>query len=100
MVTKFPKLVAAFDFGTMYSGYAFSLHGEPMKIIRSPLWNSGNHLSHKTPTSILLNPNGEFDSFGYEAEDKYAHLVLENSSDGWYFFKRFKMFLHNDQVEF
>ena len=29
-------------------------------------WNSGEGVSYKAPTVVLLDEDGEFDSFGYE----------------------------------
>ncbi|VDI16587.1 Hypothetical predicted protein [Mytilus galloprovincialis] len=96
-------LVAAIDFGTTYSGYAFSMRDtyktEPLTIHANQAWNAGGKqlLSLKTPTCLLLNSNKEFDSFGYEAENKYAELVMDDEQDDYYFFHRFKMSLHNQK---
>ncbi|CAG2218767.1 unnamed protein product [Mytilus edulis] len=96
-------LVAAIDFGTTYSGYAFSMRDtyktEPLTIHANQAWNAGGKqlLSLKTPTCLLLNSNKEFDSFGYEAENKYAELVMDEEQDDYYFFHRFKMSLHNQK---
>ncbi|XP_062596838.1 heat shock 70 kDa protein 12B-like [Saccostrea cucullata] len=69
-------LVAAIDLGSTYSGFAFSYKHEyendPLKI-RSNNWTSGSGglLTLKTPTCVLFSKDKVFDSFGYEAEDKY-----------------------------
>ncbi|CAG2213183.1 Heat shock 70 kDa protein 12B,Heat shock 70 kDa protein 12A [Mytilus edulis] len=95
-------LVAAIDFGTTFSGYAFSFKSwfetDPNKIVTNSTWVAGqkNLISLKTPTCILLQPNKSFHSFGYEAEEKYAELALEEEHENWYFFKRFKMSLFNN----
>ncbi|CAG2207883.1 unnamed protein product [Mytilus edulis] len=92
-------LVAAIDFGTTYSGYAFSLRSDfekdPCKI-SSHNWTAASRglVSLKTPTSILLNPQQEFESFGYEAEDRYTALANEDLHHEWFYFRRFKMMLH------
>ena len=39
----------------------------------------------KTPTSLLLHPDGSFDSFGYEAEEKYANFFNGEDRDYLYF---------------
>jgi len=93
-------LVAAIDFGTAYSGYALSFKSNPMKIQTNQGWNAGSKMliSHKTPTCVLLNPQQQFDSFGYDAENKYANLLEDGKHQGWMFFRRFKMILHNIQV--
>ena len=55
-------VVAAIDFGTTFSGYAFSLRHEhekdPLCIKVNPQWEAGGRLSfsHKAPTAVLLNP--------------------------------------------
>lgn len=97
-------MVAALDFGTTYSGYAFSMiHDfkvDPLKIQANQAWNSGGGalLSLKTPTCILLNGKKEFVAFGYEAENKYADIVLDEEQDDYYYFHRFKMNLHSNKV--
>ncbi|XP_048730935.2 heat shock 70 kDa protein 12A-like isoform X2 [Ostrea edulis] len=92
--------VAALDFGTTYSGYAFSSRSDyqnnPLKIHANQAWNAGGSslFSLKTPTSLLLDSEGEFVSFGYEAENKYGSLALDGDSSRYLFFSRFKMKLH------
>ncbi|XP_052819941.1 heat shock 70 kDa protein 12A-like [Mya arenaria] len=94
-------IVAAFDFGTTYSGYAFSFRDNPDKIQTNQIWYAGGGASRlvslKTPTSVLLNPEGGFDKFGFEAEDKYAILAADNEHHGWRLFRRFKMVLHKNK---
>ena len=59
-------MVAAIDFGTTYSGYAFAFTSEPNNIRMNKNWACGQFNSYKTPTTILFGPNG-FMHFGYEA---------------------------------
>ncbi|KAK3588040.1 hypothetical protein CHS0354_012086 [Potamilus streckersoni] len=97
---KEPKIVvAAIDFGTTYSGYAYSfLHDfkkDPLKILATRVGRGGGE--DKMPTTILFTPNGEFHSFKYDAEDKYAKLVANDMHIGWSHFSRFKMKLHAQQ---
>lgn len=70
-------VVAAFDLGTAKSGYAFAFKNEPDKIHTNAVWNSGSgqFLSLKTSTCVLLNPAKQCVAFGFEAEDKYAMLT-------------------------
>ena len=96
--------VAAIDFGTTYSGYAFSskddFEKEPMKI-NANVWNAGarNLLSTKSPTALLLNPDMTFNSFGYDAETTYSELAEDGEEyKDYYYFHRFKMLLHNNKV--
>ncbi|KAK3577017.1 hypothetical protein CHS0354_003080 [Potamilus streckersoni] len=92
-------LVAAMDFGTTYSGYGFSFTTEPMKVQTNQAWVAGSRqlISLKTPTCILLNAQKEFHSFGYQAENKYADLAMDGEHTNWYFFKHFKILLHNTE---
>lgn len=99
-------LVVAIDFGTTYSGYAFQFKtdyskDDPTHKIYSPqTWNDGKIqvASMKTPSCLLLNSDGEIDSFGYEAERKFVDLCEDGEQLNWYFFKRFKMKLQDSQV--
>jgi len=99
-------MVAAIDFGTIYSGYAFSTISnfklDHLKIHASQPWNAGGVqlLSLKTPTCLLLDGRKEIVSFGYEAEDAYTELVLEEKHHDHYYFSPFKMRLYNDKVIF
>ncbi|XP_069110383.1 heat shock 70 kDa protein 12B-like, partial [Argopecten irradians] len=95
-------LVAAIDLVTTYSGYAFSSKCDYTKSplnVHTVTWKagSGDLTSMKTSTCIPFNPDETFDSFGFEAEDKYARLIDENSHHDWYFFRRFKMSLYDQQ---
>ncbi|VDI61183.1 Hypothetical predicted protein [Mytilus galloprovincialis] len=80
-------LVAAIDFGTTYSGYAFSTRSDferdPLKIRANQAWNAGGRqlLSLKTPTVILLDKDKKFVSFGYEAENQYSDLLMDNAKN-------------------
>ncbi|XP_053403764.1 heat shock 70 kDa protein 12A-like [Mercenaria mercenaria] len=55
-------------------------------------------MSIKAPTAILFDPKGNFHSFGFEAEEKNADLVLEDTHHDWFFFRRFKTFLYNKKI--
>lgn len=94
------KMVAAMDFGTTYSGYAFKLIGiENHENIYVKSWNDeaggGCLPSEKAPTCVLLEANGDFQSFGYTAEREFSEC---EDPKNWRFFKHFKMILHRDQV--
>jgi hypothetical protein len=97
-------LVAAIDFGTTYSGYAFSFRHEyekdPTKA-SGKTWYAGANTpgcSLKTSTTILLKPDKTFDSFGYEAENKYVDLAMDKEHAKYYYFRRFKMLLFDKVV--
>ncbi|XP_035678978.1 heat shock 70 kDa protein 12A-like [Branchiostoma floridae] len=88
-------MVAAIDFGTTYSGYAFSFMSSPEDIIMNKNWGENvGFQSYKTPTSVLLSPEREFVAFGFEAISKYTTLLKEEEDKEYYFFDRFKMRLH------
>lgn len=92
-------VVAAIDFGTTYSGYAFSFTRDPDSIHMMRKWEGGDPgvSNQKTPTTLLLKPNGEFHSFGFGARDFY-HDLEEVEAKKWYYFEKFKMSLHSNQV--
>jgi hypothetical protein len=99
-------LVAAIDFGTTYSGYAFStisnFKHDPSKIYANQAWNAGGRqlLSLKTPTCLLLDGRKQLLSFGYDAENEHAELLVEGKHHDHYYFSRFKMRLYNEKVHF
>jgi hypothetical protein len=97
-------LVAALDFGTTYSGIAWSFTHEfekyPLRI-SSLHWSSmigPSQASCKTPTSLLVKSNGEMVAFGYDAEEQYSELADDNAQSGYCFFKHFKMLLYDNEV--
>ncbi|XP_066285856.1 heat shock 70 kDa protein 12A-like [Branchiostoma lanceolatum] len=95
-VNKTCLMVAAIDFGTTYSGYAFSFMSSPEDIIMNKNWGENvGFQSYKTPTSVLLSPERKFVAFGFDAIAKYTTLLEENEDKEYYFFDRFKMRLHS-----
>lgn len=101
---KDQPVVAAIDFGIAFSGYAFSFKHD---YERDPLSTSirfngivgcGGHFTLKVPTCVLLNPHQEFVAFGYEAEDIYSDLALNENHYDYYFFEGFKMLLYEANV--
>lgn len=96
--------VVAIDFGTTYSGYAFSSRDDfkkdPLKISANQAWNAGSarHFSLKTPTCLLLNDKEKLESFGYEAENRYSEISMDHKQNEYLFFQRFKMQLYNNKV--
>ncbi|XP_033740146.1 heat shock 70 kDa protein 12B-like [Pecten maximus] len=90
-------LVVAIDFGTTYSGYAFSFKSNKNDV-KTHLWETGigQEQSTKAPTSILFDHLKRYHSFGYDAENQYSRLSDEQQKQ-YYYFKRFKMTLFNNQ---
>ena len=65
-------------------------------------WNSGSGtlVTEKTPTVVLIKPDGKtFEAFGYEAENRFKELVENGEQEGFYYFKRFKMTLNKNMDE-
>lgn len=94
-------VVVAIDFGTTYSGYAFSFRKDfalnkasHLTEISAKNWLSGDLQSDKTPTTLLLDRNKKFVSFGYEAETEYGRMS-EEEREQHYYFRRFKMMLYD-----
>ena len=93
-------VVAAIDFGTTFSGFAFSFNHRDGsdEIYMNRSWGSAQGYSTlKTPTCILLNQEKKFVKFGFEAAEKYAELEDANEKS-FYCFDRFKMMLHGSEV--
>ena len=90
-------LTAAIDFGTTYSGYAFSFAGKQDEILTNTNWSSQfGMISYKTPTCVLTRylketKQHEFVEFGYKAHDLY---VRESKDETLCLFDKFKMSLH------
>ena len=87
-------VVAAIDFGTTFSGYAFSFDSNIHGIHMNKRWGSPTgRESDKCPTSVLLTSDGRFHSFGYEAEDDYLQF---DSDAGYQLYRNFKMVLYDE----
>ncbi|XP_074593489.1 heat shock 70 kDa protein 12A-like isoform X2 [Brevipalpus obovatus] len=92
------SVVVAIDFGTTYSGYAFSFTRDPDSIHMMRKWDDGGDPdthSHKSPTILLLKPDKSFHSFGNAAREAYHALSPEEAAD-WLYFEKFKMTLHTE----
>ena len=103
--------VAAIDFGTTYSGFAFSQRSS-WENVHFQTCSSGDFLSQKEPTVLLLNPDKSFKAFGYNAETTYMEMTKqrnlesditskEKPEENWkkyYYFSRFKMLLYENEV--
>ncbi|MEQ2300762.1 hypothetical protein AMECASPLE_029261 [Ameca splendens] len=91
--------IIAIDFGTAYSGYAYSVTPKEKEI--EPIlkkWGEEIGLeTPKTPTSILFDEHGEFMKFGYEAKAAYINVRGEDAKKQ-YFFENFKMALYGREL--
>ncbi|XP_070540285.1 enolase-phosphatase E1-like isoform X2 [Ptychodera flava] len=92
------KVVVAIDFGTTFSGYAYSFTKEHEVIHIMRKWEGGDPgvSNMKTPTTLLLTADGHFHSFGFTARDFY-HDLGPSESKKWLYFDKFKMTLHSSQ---
>lgn len=68
MAGKDYLVVVALDIGSAFSGYAYKFRTDDQKDqtkdIICPQWISSNNMaSGKTASSLLLNPDGSFNSF-------------------------------------
>ena len=109
-------IVAGIDFGTTFSGFAFSQKSDWKKVAVE--LNFGfNYESSKCPTVLLLNPDKSFLAFGSEALNIYVNLMEDSTSDSdssdsdlqeetgciaidYYYFCDFKKLLLNKNVSF
>ena len=93
--------VAAIDFGTHGSGFAVCTRANYKKDcnkIYIHQWKSGTTITCKAPTTVLMQPGDQHCiSFGYEAEEEYLNMNLEDQKKH-YFFRQFKMGLFKTAV--
>uniref|UniRef100_A0A8C6WXU1 Uncharacterized protein n=1 Tax=Neogobius melanostomus TaxID=47308 RepID=A0A8C6WXU1_9GOBI len=89
--------IVAIDFGTAYSGYAFSLTVNQQEVQRVKRWGRrAGADTAKTPTCILFDQNQEFMEFGYKARDKYYEICKNTNT--YFYFKDFKMELYKQKI--
>ena len=101
-------VVAAIDIGTSYSGYAFAFMHDHVYDVTDPdrihvntwVFDGGSRSLYKTPTCLLLYPDGTMHSFGREALTHYSLLTEDGQDKDWYFFTQFKMALHQEEVRY
>lgn len=89
------SFIIAIDFGTAYSGYAFSMTSRE-KEIDPYLKRWGEEVGQdtaKTPTCILFDENEKFLKFGYEARTEYLRMSAKKAQKHFYF-ECFKMSLY------
>ncbi|XP_060068866.1 heat shock 70 kDa protein 12B-like [Ylistrum balloti] len=94
-------LVVAIDFGTTYTGYAFSFRHEYLRDrlkISTNMWTNTVGLSEKAPTAVLLDKYHRVVSFGYDALRDYAEITEAGNQSKCFLFHRFKMNLYTDEL--
>jgi len=62
-------------------------------------WEGGDPgvINQKTPSILLLTPEGKFHSFGFTARNHYHDLSPEDAMI-WMYFDKYKMTLYNNAV--
>ncbi|KAM4608351.1 heat shock protein family A (Hsp70) member 12A.3 [Polymixia lowei] len=89
------SFIIAIDFGTAYSGYAYSV--SPRQADIEPAvssWGKEHGMDTlKTPTCILFSEEEEFLKFGYDAKIAYSKMTSGEAKKK-YFFENFKMALY------
>ncbi|XP_072253690.1 heat shock 70 kDa protein 12A-like [Leuresthes tenuis] len=93
------SFIIAIDFGTAFSGYAYSIASKEKEI--DPIMKKwGKELgldTPKAPTCILFNEHEEAIKFGYEAKTQYINVRGEEAKK-LYFFENFKMALYGTKL--
>ena len=94
-------ITVAIDFGTTYSGFGFAeanvLGESSIQVFRG--WGRGQGFSfYKTPTCVLLNPEGSFCKFGHAAVETYTKALAKGNNKDFIYFERFKLILYNTKV--
>ena len=87
-------IIIAIDFGTSFSGYAFSF-ADSNDVFLNTNWSPGSSSSYKTPTSVLTErkfKSHKFWKFGFEAHETYSNEISKKTS--LCLFEEFKMELH------
>jgi len=99
-------IVAAIDFGTSNSGFAFAFRSECSNSrvgeIHRSKWQgtTGSWANGKAPTTALFDEDMKLHSFGFEAQEEYAKLTEAKKHKGWHYFRNFKLKLHGKMVRF
>lgn len=88
--------IIAVDFGTAYSGYAFSItaRGKPVDPQLNHWGREVGKETPKAPTCILFNEHEEFLKFGYDAQMTYVAMCGDEARKH-FFFNCFKMSLYD-----
>lgn len=92
-------VVVVIDFGTMFSGFAFSLTYNWRKVFYR-IWSAETLATRKTTTCLLLKKDLSESFFGYEAEEKFTEMTPEDRLHSYFYFHHFGIILHDDLVSF
>jgi len=97
--TEFTHFISI-DFGTSGCGIAMATREKKSEIKLFLDWE-GIKVDAKCPTVLLLNPSGQFESFGYNAMTSYQNksgLAHPDKADDYLLFQKFKMHLYDNPV--
>lgn len=91
----------AIDFGTTYSGFAYSWSKTSEIFLQKwdPKAADKVDASLKTPTSLLLDDKNNFVAFGFDAEQLYKEYAEDEKHESVRFFRNFKMKLLKKEVQ-
>ena len=92
---------AAIHFGQERTQCGLSFKHDPTKISLWPVIRTSSPIrlaSTSSPTCILINSQKQFDSFGFDAEEKYFNLTADSEHHDWMLFKGFTSAFWNFEV--
>ena len=78
-----PLVVVAIDFGTTFSGYAFSFASTKEVMLNTNWASNTGSAYYKTPTCLLTEKTGTgytFVKFGFEAHEVYGNEISQKKS--------------------
>lgn len=88
------RLAVAIDFGTSRSGYAYQFVEDKEPNYRN-VWPGDDNLNYpKTLTHLLYSPDATVEAWGHLAMQKHTELRAQRREEGYLFFEKFKMLLH------
>ena len=88
------KVVAALDFGTSRSGYAYAFKDDK-RVIGRYQWDKQPFQYIKTLTQSLYNGDRQLEAWGYTASYQLAQLRKKKNAQDYSFFSTFKMALRD-----
>ena len=90
-------LCAAIDIGTAFSSYVYSYKGadKEKELAYRKDWGANlGIIEVKAPTAVLVDKDGKFVNFGYEAHDIYKKMDEQKAKD-FALFENFKLGLYS-----
>jgi len=90
------KVVAAIDFGTSRSGYAYAFKDDK-RVIGRYEWDKQPFQYIKTLTQSLYNSDRQLEAWGYSALSRLAELRQDKNAKDYSFFPTFKMALRESR---